>query len=180
MKTLYFDTETTGLIANSAVPLEKQPRIIEFCGLLVDDESGEIIDQVDTLINPGQPISEEIERITGIKQADLVGQPSFFEVSSKIALLFYDCDQAVAHNIAFDWAMMQNECARLGSELIFKPTASKVCTVEGSLHLFGHRLSLTALYQHLFGEAFTGAHRARTDVEALMKCHRRLVELGEL
>lgn len=180
MKTLYFDTETTGLIANSAVPLEKQPRIIEFCGLLVDDDSGEVVDQVDTLINPGQPISEEIERITGIKQEDLIGQPSFFEVSSKIAKLFQDADRAVAHNISFDWAMMRNEYQRLGIESVFNPAASKVCTVEGSLHLFGHRLNLTALYQHLFGEPFAGAHRARTDVEALLKCHRRLVTLGEL
>lgn len=178
MKTLYFDTETTGLIANSAVPLEKQPRIIEFCGLLVDDESGEIIDQVDTLINPGQPISEEIERITGIKQADLIGKPAFFEVSSDIFKLFNAAEQVVAHNIAFDWAMMRNEFERIG--FAFVGHAPKVCTVEGSLHLFGHRLNLTSLYQHLFGEPFTGAHRARTDVEALMKCHRRLVTLGEL
>lgn len=177
MKTLYFDTETTGLIGNSAIPLEKQPRIIEFCGMLLDEE-GEIIDQVDTLINPGIPISEEIERITGIKQADLVGKPSFFEVSSAITKLFYAAEEVVAHNLSFDWAMMANEFRRLGIDFVINPV--KTCTVEGSLHLLGHRLNLTALHQHLFGEGFTGAHRARTDVEALIKCHRRLVTLGEL
>lgn len=177
MKTLYFDTETTGLIGNSAIPLEKQPRIIEFCGILLDDE-GEIIDQVDTLINPGIPISEEIERITGIKQEDLAGQPSFSEVSDKIWRLFNSAEEVVAHNLSFDLGMMKNDFERIGFAFVLHSV--KTCTVEGSLHLFGHRLNLTALHQHLFGEAFTGAHRARTDVEALIKCHRRLVTLGEL
>ena len=54
------------------------------------------------------------------------------------------------------------------------------CTVENTEWLHGHRLSLSALHEELFGEPFSGAHRARTDVAALTRCYLELVKRGDL
>jgi len=44
----------------------------------------------------------------------------------------------------------------------------------------GHRLSLSALHEELFGEPFSGAHRARVDVDALTRCFNELRQRGDI
>jgi hypothetical protein len=44
-----------------------------------------------------------------------------------------------------------------------------ICTIEQSVHYTGYRMNLGDLHQHLLGEKFSGAHRAREDVEALLR-----------
>lgn len=80
MKAFIFDTETTGLVNH---PRSKsKPRIIELGANIVDLESKEIQFSIYGMFNPGFQISEEIEKITGIKQTWL-DKPdtieSFFE-----------------------------------------------------------------------------------------------------
>ena len=46
MKILVFDTETTGLIQNSIVNLNLQPKIIEFCGIMLESDTWEVIKEL--------------------------------------------------------------------------------------------------------------------------------------
>lgn len=177
MKTLVFDTETTALISNSLVAEKAQPRIIEFYGALYDAEA-QLIREVDFLCDPGIPISPEITKITGIRPEDVAGQQKFAHHAADVRELIEEADVAVAHNMSYDHAVVNFEMARLQSAVQWP--ADLVCTVEQTEHLRGHRLRLTDLHQELFGEPFTGAHRARVDVQALARCYFELVRRGEI
>ena len=179
-----FDTETTGLVKNSLVPLQHQPRIIEFCGFLVDDSLGyepeeAVIDEVEFLCNPGVPIDPVITRITGIKPEDVEGKAMFSEYADQVLEKIGAADAAVAHNLSFDMALVEADLLRCSADAFLWPHRL-FCTVEQTEWIKGHRLSLGALHEELFGEPFKGAHRARTDVMALTKCYLELRKRGDL
>jgi DNA polymerase III epsilon subunit-like protein len=175
---LILDTETTGLISNRTIPLDKQPEVIEFYGCNVDLETDEMNWELDYLIrNKLGPLSSEITRITGLTDADLIDKP-FFEVGAPLlraAIEGSDC--VIAHNASYDREMIDMEFQRLGIKIAWPKV---LCTVEETLHYKGHRLKLAALYAHLFGDTFPGAHRARNDVAALRRCCIELFKRGDL
>lgn len=173
-----FDTETTGLVKNSLIPLANQPRVIEFFGHSVDADTGEVLTEIEFLCNPNVRLDPTITRITGIKQEDLDGQPPFSHHAQKIAQTIGDADAVAAHNLSFDMALIEADCQRCGVQLNWP--ARKICTVEETEWMKGHRLSLGMLHEELFGEPFKDAHRARNDVEALTKCFLELHRRGEL
>ena len=173
MRTLIFDTETTGLVKNSLTPLDKQPSVIEFFGLVLNDN--EEVESFTTLINPGFKIEYIITNITGITNDMLSDKPKFRESAETIKNMIEGADEVVAHNLAFDKAMLDFEFMRLDTELKWP---AMICTVEATRHLKGHRLNLMALYEMLFSERFTEAHRAENDVRALARCFLKLRENG--
>ncbi len=177
MKLLFMDFETTGLLKPSPVPIDKQPHAIEYYGCIVDSDTLEIEDEFDTLIKPPVPISKEITKITGIKPEDVVNAPVFADVASRIEDQLAIADRMVAHNVSYDAEIMQIEFMRI-NKIIGLPHL--FCTVEQSFHLFGHRLKLNDLHLHLFGEKFSGSHRAKEDVLALVRCYKELVNRGEI
>ncbi len=169
MMRLFFDTETTYLVSNSLLPDNQQPRIIEFYGcLLRDDFSQE--EEFETYIDPGIKISEVVTRITGIDQSALVGAPRFSVVADQIKSLIQRADEVVAHNLSYDTFVVEVEMRRVKKTVIWPKI--KTCTVEATEWIKGHRLSLSALHEECFGQPFTGAHRARVDVEAMVRCYR--------
>lgn len=178
MKAFVFDTETTGLIKNSLVPLEQQPRIIEFCGELVDLESGEVIKELDFICNPQQTLEAVITRITGLTQAQVDAEKPFSHRADEVIDLIQSAEAVVAHNLSFDRAMVDNDLKRCEKSVNWP--SRMVCTVEQTEWMRGHRLNLTSLHEELFGEPFSGAHRAREDVKALTRCTVELFRRGEL
>ena len=172
-----FDTETTGLISNHVVPLDKQPSLIELYGVTVDLTTGEVMEEVSHLIKPPKPVSEEITRITGLADKDLQDSPAFSQLADELQQAIERQPLVIAHNLSFDVEMIDMEYERLGRNLAWPP---KLCLVEATVHLKGFRLSLTALHEHLFGEKFADAHRAQPDVEAMVRCAVKLFEMGEL
>jgi hypothetical protein len=48
------------------------------------------------------------------------------------------------------------------------------------MHFKGYKLSLTNLHMHLFNMDFGEAHRAKADVQALVRCCRQLYAQGDL
>ena len=174
---LLFDTETSGLTRPSIAALDKQPYVIEFYGMLVDRDTWQIVDELDILINVPVKLDKDITRITGLTDENLKDAPKFKYVANQIRALIGKSDRVVAHNLSFDMEMLDIEFSRFG-EAIQWPEA--MCTVEETEHLQGYRLSLTALHEFLFGEGFKGAHRARDDVQAMFRCYRTLVEMGEI
>lgn len=167
-----FDTETTDLVKNPLMDISKQPRMIEFYGAKVND-AGEILDELEFMCHPGFRIEPITTKITGIVQSDLEGKPAFnSELADAIDKIMEGCDAAVAHNLSFDKAMVGFEFTRLGRDPVWPPQS--ICTVEETEWIKGYRLNMGALYEHLFGEGFSGAHRAKVDTAALIRCWSKL------
>jgi DNA polymerase III epsilon subunit-like protein len=170
-----FDTETTGLLDSRLIPLTRQPSIIEFYGAMVDlddqDHPGQPLWELDTLLRPsnGLPVSAEIAKITGIDDEMVKDAPTFTQFMPLLneALFKGSGFVAIAHNASFDVEMVDIELARLNLIGSWPPV---VCTVEQTIHLKGHRLTLQGLHELLFEERFKEAHRARNDVTALIRC----------
>lgn len=175
MRTLVFDTETTNLMGNIALPDHKKPHIMEFFGLYL---TGNIDVAHGWLINPTVLISEDAERITGINAGMLRNAPIFGAVADDIVKLIESSDRVVAHNLSFDMDMIDTELRRIDRKVNWPK--DKVCTVEATEHFTGKRLNLGDLHKYLFGEPFEGAHRAEVDVRALTRCYRELLERGEI
>jgi DNA polymerase III epsilon subunit family exonuclease len=164
---LAFDTETTGLISNRTVPLDKQPEIIEFYGCLFNLETGEVLKEFECLIKPTNPVDDEITSITGITNEMLKDCKSFKDYAPILKTLLQNAPLLIAHNLSFDQEMLEIEFERLGEKINF---GKRLCTVEATAYLKGFRFKLSDLYEYLFGERFIGAHRAKHDVMALVKC----------
>lgn len=163
-----FDTETTGLTLPSTAPLEKQPKVIELGIALV--EGGKIIGEGNWLINPGELVSAEITKITGITNDQLVGQPAFHEVwKGEAQYMLSNAGVVVAHNLPFDKALIDYECMRFTGKAFAGWPAIQICSVQEFVHLFGHRPKLTELYKHFTGKELAQTHRALDDVKALVE-----------
>jgi len=182
---IVFDTETTDLIKNSLVTLDKQPRIIELYAVNIsppDDDGGEWIrnGEIEMLFNPGISIPEVSQKITGISDDMVSDCPTIGDRWDEIRNFFSGGDEVVAHNLFYDLSVMNFEQKRVSDNDDFPWPESQICTVEATEFLKGYRLSLTALHEELFGTGFPEAHRARNDVEALVLCYKRLYGLGYL
>lgn len=168
MTALIFDTETTGLINHPLAKDETQPRVIEWGGCLVDG-SGAILDEANILIHPGCPLPEKIVKITGITDEDLKDAPRFHDAVDQIRSFFARADTLVAHNLPFDYGMMELELKRVRQLDGWPWPALKICTVQEHAEEFGHRPKLTELYQYYMGKPLAQTHRALDDVHALVE-----------
>jgi Rad3-related DNA helicase/DNA polymerase III epsilon subunit-like protein len=97
-----FDLETTGLSPRS-------DRIIEI-GAVKFDRSG-VLDTFSVLADPGVPLSLVIQRLCGLHDSDLRGQPSPEEAVAGLVLFSEGCT-LVGHGVAFDMAF----CAEIRPE----------------------------------------------------------------
>ena len=179
MLTLFFDTETTGLTRHPLTQDRFKPEIIEFYGALWDLETDSLEEEFETLICPTKisEVPEKITRITGIDQAMLWGKPHFEDVALKIGELIGQADRIAGHNVTFDADMIDLEFARLDMLPPDWPDKREwLCTVEQTVHLRGHRLSLGDLHELLFGEAHKSSHRARGDTEAHVRVVKELIK----
>lgn len=173
---IVFDTETTGL-PQQGKPLAEQPEIIEFCAVKLSDIDLMELGRIDFLVKPMTPVlSPKITKITGLTIDDLANEKSWARMVPTVQAFFLGQDTCVAHNCAFDIAMMTLEQDRLNRTNRFPWPVNQLCTVEASLSLKGHRLKLSELYEHAFGETFPNAHRARNDVNALVRVVRWMRE----
>lgn len=184
MKIVAFDTETTGLIDNRTMKNDKLPEIIELYACRFDDKTGKVDKELDLLIRPtiAKELSEETLRVTGITYDMFAGKKQFKEYATAIKLFLLSGDAITGHNLSYDTELIEIEFDRVGMNhvdgLWIWPRL--ICTVEQTVHMRGIRLSLTALHEYLFGEPFSGAHRAKTDVQAQVRCFLELKRRGEL
>jgi DNA polymerase III subunit alpha len=177
MLALVLDVETTGLINNHTLSLDRQPEVVEFCGILVNLEDARVIDELDMLIKPVRPIAEEITKKNHIDNVMLESAMPFSEYADQIQHAIEHAPCVITHNASFDTEMLEIEFQRLGRHVHWPRV---ICTVEQTVWINGYRLNLAALYKHLFGQTFAGAHRARADVEALVKCCVELHSRGDI
>lgn len=173
---IFFDTETTSLITNTVMPLKQQPKIIEFAAMKVDNQTLEILDEFEQLINPGEPISDEVTKITSITNEMLEDQPTFPLVYPKLVDFFLGQQTMVAHNLGFDRSILEFELQRIDCLTKFPWPSHHICSIEITEHLQGKRLSLTNLHKHLFDVEQAEAHRAMPDVRTMFRCYRELIK----
>ena len=177
MLAIGFDCETSGLIDNRTIKLDKQPEIIEFYGCVFETETGEVFQDFGVLIKPKHKVSEEITRITTITNEMLVGCHPFAFHANAIRDFLGAAPTVIGHNLSYDKEMIDIEFQRLGEVINWPAT---LCTVEQTIHLKGYRQSLSNLHKLLFNQEFSGAHRAKADVQAMVKCVVELTKRGEL
>jgi DNA polymerase III epsilon subunit-like protein len=191
-----FDTETSDLLANSLKPLAQQPHIIELYGCIWDTENaqGEVRDgtylpapssEIEFLCKPPIPMDEKAIATHHISEAMLADAPAFAHFAPEVQRAIETSDAVVAHNLSFDWQMVENEMRRCGRTVAWP--IRRICTVENTEHINGYRMSLgrnkkgePGLYHYLFGEDFPEAHRAKPDTLALLRCFVELLERGVL
>lgn len=174
-----FDTETTGLLKHSQASDDKQVRIIEFAGVHMLSD-GTIVEEFERLVNPGVKLTEEIMSITNITQAEIDAAPTWQEQAQDVITFMSKADAFVAHNATFDMDLIMMEMKRAGVVYEMRPDQELICTVEATEYMKGKRLKLIDLHMHLFGENFTGAHRAMTDVKALARITAQLIRMGAI
>lgn len=101
-----FDTETTSLSPDSG-------RIIELSGIKFGLIEGEI-EFFDKLINPGEPVPEEITQINGITDGMVKDKPKAEEIIPEfLEFIVGSRTILLAHNAGFDISFMRMEIARL-------------------------------------------------------------------
>ena len=148
------DFETTGLYPDNG------DRVIEIGAVLLRDQ--EIIDQFQTLINPGFFINTEIETITGISNAMLSGAPSAAEAMEKF-VKFIGTYPLVAHNASFDQHFLETELGHYGK----KRQLNFGCTLRIARRLYpdviNYKLETLVRYKEI--PVNNQFHRALADAE---------------
>jgi DNA polymerase-3 subunit epsilon len=165
---LIFDTETTGLTLHPDAEMTKQPRMIEFGGVLMSRKDGAVLEEVSIMINPGVKLEAIITKITGITDADLADAPPFGVVLPQLRRVFAEADCVMAHNLPFDRAILKGELARL-HVLDFPWPKYGVCTVGLYREHWGRNPKLTELYEAVMGKPLAQTHRALDDVNAMVE-----------
>jgi DNA polymerase-3 subunit epsilon len=107
MRLVILDTETTGLSPT------RGDRMVEIGCVEVSRRHIQRNNSFHHLINPGRPIPEEVVRIHGISDADVVGKPSFADIAGDF-IEFIEGATLVIHNAAFDLGFIMNELQLAG------------------------------------------------------------------
>jgi DNA polymerase III epsilon subunit-like protein len=177
MRTVVFDTETTGLIINPARSLALQPEIISFAAQEFDLMTGEKFNSFYRIFKPTRPISEEITKITGFTNEQLAIEPPIKDSLDEITIMLEKANLLIGQNITFDKGMVELELKRYNKKILWPMSLD---LVEHTIYLKGYRLSLTNLHLELFGVGFESAHQANVDVDATYRCAVELYKRGLL
>lgn len=155
MKFAVLDFETTGMSSD-------KDEIIQ-AGLAIMDESGTLYSTYSGYARPSKPIPQEITRLTGITDADVMDAPELEEMLSDVVPLLQDV-VLVGHNVEFDAHFLQAALDR-GGYLPF--TGRMLDTVELARLLFPSQpsYSLSSLTQSL-GIEHDRPHQAESDALA--------------
>ena len=161
-----FDIETTGFS-----PVKN--RIIEIGAVKVS--GGEIVDRFSTFVNPDVPIPFEIEKLTSIRDEDVMDSPQIDVILPQFLQFCEGCIM-VAHNAGFDMSFIMENCRRLGypQEFTYVDTVgiSRVLLKNQSKH------TLDAVAKTL-GISLENHHRAVDDAECTAHIFVKFIKMLE-
>jgi DNA polymerase-3 subunit epsilon len=196
---LAFDTETTGL-PNGRLPVdhEAQPHIVQLAALLMEDDGTERA-CISLIVRPPVAIPDEVAAIHGITNE--IAAAAGISPAAAVGTwsnLARRADVIVAHNIAFDMALMRTAWHRTQSG----DAGERWAALHGSRQLFCTMRAATPVVnlpptermraagmlapkapklaeciQHFFGEQLAGAHDALVDVRACARVFHHLRSL---
>ena len=150
-----FDTETTGLDPNVEY-------LTEIGGVIV--KNGEVVEEFDTFVKPGKPITPKITELTGITNEMVADAPSEAEALQAF-LDFAGGRILVAHNAhSFDIRFLRIAAKRSG--ISFEPTYIDTLTMAQAMYPGLHNYKQGTINKHLELPAYE-AHRACEDAGAL-------------
>ena len=153
------DIETTG-----------GDKITEISILVFDGEK--IVDEFTSLVNPECTIPYYITTLTGINDAMVANAPKFHQIAKKVLEITEDT-VFVAHNVNFDYNIIQKEFKALGANFQRK----KLCTIRLSRKIIpGYKsYSLGKLCTSL-NIPIANRHRAKGDADATVILLKMLLE----
>jgi len=152
----FFDVETTGL--NIATD-----RIVEISILKVHAPNGAKKESKTLLINPTIHIPEEVTKIHGISDQDVLDAPTFKDCAKELSDFLADCDLAGYNCNYFDIPLLMEEFLR--AEVDFDTKDRKFVDVQGVFHKKEER-TLSAAYKFYCGKTLENAHSAEVDITA--------------
>ncbi|HLF62142.1 MAG TPA: 3'-5' exonuclease [Saprospiraceae bacterium] len=152
---IFLDVEATGLHVI-------RDRIIQLAMIKYSAE-GKAPVELNWLINPGIPISEEAMQVHGIKPADVANKPIFRQLAAEIFAFIGDADFAGYHSNQFDIPILMEELARCGFELNLDNR--RLIDVQRIFYKMEPR-TLSAAYRYYCQEEINEAHDALQDVKA--------------
>ncbi len=148
------DTETTGTVSG-------RDRLIEIGAVKI--RGGEIVDRYAQLVNPGCAIPNRITRLTGISTSMVFDQPAAHRILPDF-LKFLSDGVFVAHNLAFDRRVINDELLRAGMNPIRN---DQLCTLRLARRLLpGLRSRGLSSLVDFFRIEIERRHRALDDAEA--------------
>jgi DNA polymerase III subunit epsilon len=145
------DLETTGL-------RQEEDRIIEIAIIKLhpDGREAEFCERV----NPEVPIPRQVSELTGIRDEDVQGKPTFRAIAANIAKFLIDCDLAGFNVIDFDWRLLKHEFQRAGVDV---PNGGRA--IVDTMQIFHRQESrnLTAAARFYLNLNHADAHSALAD-----------------
>ena len=202
MRTLVFDSETTGLSQTQIISpstIHLWPHVVQFSYIVFDTESNKIVKIKDSIIKvpDGFIITEENAKIHGITtEISLAKGTSLQPVLEEFFTDFDTCDHIVGHNVSFDINMIKAELQRLimnsfneklQEYLTTINTSTKFyCTMQETIELCAIEMKdkygrpykkfpkLVELYQKMFGVTPKNLHNSLNDVIVCLRCFIKL------
>lgn len=179
---LVLDSETTGLPSRRHVP-----HLVQLAWS-VHASDGTLLAERNYIVRPdGYSVPQASTRIHGItdEQARRDGVPLRHVLDAFLVEADSEGVRLVAHNMAFDSAIMKGELERIGRESTLDERPG-YCTMRSTVDLCriprrggGYKWpSLQELHLYLHGQGFDGAHDAMKDVQATARCFFELRQRG--
>lgn len=159
-----FDLETTGISPN-------YDEVIEISALKV--KGGEVVDEFNTLVNPGRKIPFGATKVNGITNAMVAEAPAFSHVLAEF-LDFAEGLVLVGHNIArFDMKFIWRDAKQYFGEIPQNNYVDTLQVARKHLPKMEHH-RLVDLAEH-YGISSEGAHRALNDCYMNQKVYECMV-----
>ena len=159
-----FDLETTGISPN-------YDEVIEISALKV--KGGEVVDEFNTLVNPGRKIPFGATKVNGITNAMVAEAPAFSHVLAEF-LDFAEGLVLVGHNIArFDMKFIWRDAEQYFGEIPKNNYVDTLQVARKHLPKMEHH-RLVDLAEH-YGISSEGAHRALNDCYMNQKVYECMV-----
>ena len=155
---LVVDCETTGF--------GKRDRIVEIAAVEVDVDTGDVVDEFDTLVNPERDVGPT--NVHGITASMVEAAPTFAEIAAALARRMHG-STLVAHNLSFDSRMLSQEFGRIDTTFV---AGSGYCTLRATSEKLG-----VACRRHEI--AATEQHQALADARATAVLLTRVYEAEE-
>ena len=188
---LVFDTETTGLINKSLLPLQYKdlallPYITQLSAVLYDVDNQKVKKVFNTYIKiPAHvEIPEIVQKLTGITREKCDGGMEIGDALATFYRMYSKSNAIAAHNMWFDSKMIRIECMRNRFpnliNVFFENVSTKPisCTMMKGMEFCGltRFVKLSVLYELLFEEDANQfeLHNSLVDTMVCLRCYLKI------